>query len=68
MRIKATSADEDMQIYYIPNAINLLRISVNMYEVYNVYNVINSYIFICTCWFYFHSEALVHGHEIFKTI
>ena len=28
---------------------------------------INSFIFMCTCWFYSHSEASVHGHEILKT-
>jgi hypothetical protein len=38
----------------------------NMYEVYNGDNVINSHVFICSCWFYSHSEASVHGHEIFK--
>jgi serine phosphatase RsbU (regulator of sigma subunit) len=36
MKIKPTSAYEDMQIYYIPNAVNLLHISINTYEVYNV--------------------------------
>ena len=38
----------------------------NMYEVHNDYNAVNSYIFIWTCWFYSHSEASMHGHEIFK--
>ena len=37
-----------------------------MYEVYVVYNVINSHIFVRTCRFCFHSEATVHGHEIFN--
>ena len=27
--------------------------------------VINSHNFMCTRWFYSHSEASVHGHEVF---
>jgi len=28
--------------------------------------VISSYIFICTSWFYSHSSASAHVHEIYK--
>jgi hypothetical protein len=31
----------------------------NMYDVYTDYNVINSYIFMCTCWFYSHTLSQV---------
>jgi len=62
MRIKQTSAHENMWIYYILIVMNLLPVS----EFYNDWNVINSHIFIRTCWFFCYSEASVRGHEIFK--
>ena len=37
----------------------------NVQEFYDIKVVINSHKFIKTRWFYSHSEASVHGHEIF---
>ena len=75
LRIKPTSAHENMWIYYILIVVNLLHVSVTFCAHLQVGVFVKHilkrkskprYKIFTLVWFYSHSETSVHGHEIFK--